>query len=94
MPEEELLKPKEEEIQEDLSNRTNKNSKWSFALSIIAIYIFTLIAGITSIVLGIKAIKEIKKTNEKGIVYAIAGIVISSIRILINIVLFSTIFYT
>ena len=60
----------------------NKNAICSIICSIISIVIFWWLS-IAGLGFGIKALKEIKKTNEKGKLLAIVGIIIGTIGILI-----------
>lgn len=60
----------------------NKNAIFSIICSIISIFIFWWLS-IAGLGFGVKALKEIKTTNEKGKTLAIAGIIIGTIGILI-----------
>ena len=64
------------------SNKMNKEAIGSIACSIICLFIFWWL-GISGIILGVQALKEIKETNEKGKELAYAGIAIGAVAILL-----------
>ena len=65
-------------------NKINQLALWSFILSIVLFFL-----PVVGLILGIVALVQIKKSGEKGKIWAIAGIIISML-ILIALLLFST----
>ena len=61
--------------------KLNKNAIYSIVCSIISIFIFWWLS-IAGLGFGIRALKEIKTTNEKGKTLAIIGIIIGAIGVL------------
>lgn len=62
--------------------KTNKNAICSLVFAIISYFVFWWLA-IGSIVLGIKALNEIKVQDEKGKPLAIMGIILGIIAIIL-----------
>lgn len=65
-----------------VSNRVNKNAKYSLICSIVCIFIFWWL-GIAGVIYGITALGQIKQTNEKGKILAIFGIVLGAASVIL-----------
>ena len=66
-------------------NKMNKEAIGSIICSGICLFIFWWL-GISGIILGVQALKEIKETNEKGKELAYAGIAIGSLSVFLFII--------
>jgi uncharacterized Tic20 family protein len=69
-----------------MKNKTNENAIISFVLGIVSLFLiqFGLIVGIIGVVIAKKSLNEIKARNENGRNFAIAGLIITILGIVIQ----------
>lgn len=78
------------------NNKLNQNALWSFIGNVVYILMFEvwlqfygIYFYIITLILSIKAVKEIMERNERGFILAVINIAISVILIILNLYLSS-----